>query len=122
MSGVLSCLWCASVRQNFPARRRPVRTYSRCGRTAPFQSQSGGLSALFVRLLLPWYELHNLCQSFNLCQSLETTVIVGSQWGDEGKGKLVDRLSADFDIANFCFSFIIYLLIIITIFLFIITN
>ena len=26
------------------------------------------------------------------------TVILGSQWGDEGKGKLVDILSKDFDL------------------------
>jgi adenylosuccinate synthase len=26
------------------------------------------------------------------------TVVVGAQWGDEGKGKIVDALSADFDI------------------------
>lgn len=31
-----------------------------------------------------------------------TTVIVGSQWGDEGKGKLVDLLSADFDLVARC--------------------
>lgn len=31
-----------------------------------------------------------------------TTVIVGSQWGDEGKGKLVDLLSADFDVVARC--------------------
>jgi len=34
--------------------------------------------------------------------SLQTTVIVGSQWGDEGKGKLVDLLSADFDVVARC--------------------
>lgn len=33
---------------------------------------------------------------------METTVIVGSQWGDEGKGKLVDLLSADYDIVARC--------------------
>jgi len=31
-----------------------------------------------------------------------TVVIVGSQWGDEGKGKLVDILSADYDIVARC--------------------
>jgi len=31
-----------------------------------------------------------------------TTVIIGSQWGDEGKGKLVDLLSADFDVVARC--------------------
>ena len=30
------------------------------------------------------------------------TVVLGSQWGDEGKGKLVDILSADFDICARC--------------------
>lgn len=34
--------------------------------------------------------------------SLQTTVIVGSQWGDEGKGKLVDLLSFDFDVVARC--------------------
>lgn len=32
----------------------------------------------------------------------DTTVIIGSQWGDEGKGKLVDLLSADFEIVARC--------------------
>ncbi|KIK18970.1 hypothetical protein PISMIDRAFT_30405 [Pisolithus microcarpus 441] len=30
------------------------------------------------------------------------TVVLGSQWGDEGKGKLVDILSADFDVCARC--------------------
>ncbi|KAK2462441.1 hypothetical protein APHAL10511_005538 [Amanita phalloides] len=30
------------------------------------------------------------------------TVVLGAQWGDEGKGKLVDILSADFDICARC--------------------
>ncbi|MDP3976384.1 MAG: adenylosuccinate synthetase, partial [bacterium] len=30
------------------------------------------------------------------------TSILGSQWGDEGKGKLVDILAADFDIVARC--------------------
>lgn len=34
--------------------------------------------------------------------SLATTVITGSQWGDEGKGKLVDLLSAEFDVVARC--------------------
>ena len=29
---------------------------------------------------------------------MSVSVIVGSQWGDEGKGKIVDLLSADADI------------------------
>jgi adenylosuccinate synthase len=33
---------------------------------------------------------------------METVVIVGAQWGDEGKGKLVDLLSKDFDIVARC--------------------
>eukprot|EP00026_Physarum_polycephalum_P006089 Phypoly_transcript_06130.p1 GENE.Phypoly_transcript_06130~~Phypoly_transcript_06130.p1 ORF type:complete len:476 (+),score=42.92 Phypoly_transcript_06130:317-1744(+) len=39
-----------------------------------------------------------------LCGSdlMETTVIVGSQWGDEGKGKLVDLLSANYDVVARC--------------------
>ena len=30
------------------------------------------------------------------------TVVLGSQWGDEGKGKLVDILSADVDVCARC--------------------
>lgn len=30
------------------------------------------------------------------------TVVLGAQWGDEGKGKLVDILSADFDVCARC--------------------
>ncbi|KIM58919.1 hypothetical protein SCLCIDRAFT_27756 [Scleroderma citrinum Foug A] len=33
---------------------------------------------------------------------MSVTVVLGSQWGDEGKGKLVDILSADFDICARC--------------------
>ncbi|KAH7889207.1 Adenylosuccinate synthetase [Phlebopus sp. FC_14] len=33
---------------------------------------------------------------------MTVTVVLGSQWGDEGKGKLVDILSADFDICARC--------------------
>ncbi|KAJ3762027.1 Adenylosuccinate synthetase [Lentinula raphanica] len=33
---------------------------------------------------------------------VEATVVLGAQWGDEGKGKLVDILSADFDICARC--------------------
>lgn len=30
------------------------------------------------------------------------TVVLGSQWGDEGKGKLVDILSAEMDVCARC--------------------
>jgi adenylosuccinate synthase len=30
------------------------------------------------------------------------TTVLGAQWGDEGKGKLVDILSAEFDICARC--------------------
>ncbi|KAF9014262.1 AMPSase 1 [Cyathus striatus] len=33
---------------------------------------------------------------------MSVTVVLGSQWGDEGKGKLVDILSAEFDICARC--------------------
>ncbi|KAI1791751.1 Adenylosuccinate synthetase [Ganoderma leucocontextum] len=33
---------------------------------------------------------------------MSVTVVLGAQWGDEGKGKLVDILSADFDICARC--------------------
>lgn len=32
----------------------------------------------------------------------EATVVLGAQWGDEGKGKLVDILSADIDVCARC--------------------
>jgi len=32
----------------------------------------------------------------------KVTVVLGGQWGDEGKGKLVDKLSANFDIVARC--------------------
>lgn len=34
--------------------------------------------------------------------SLIVTVVLGSQWGDEGKGKLVDILAADIDVCARC--------------------
>jgi len=33
---------------------------------------------------------------------MSATVVLGAQWGDEGKGKLVDILSADFDVCARC--------------------
>ncbi|KAJ3987253.1 Adenylosuccinate synthetase [Lentinula detonsa] len=33
---------------------------------------------------------------------LKATVVLGAQWGDEGKGKLVDILSAEFDVCARC--------------------
>jgi adenylosuccinate synthase len=33
---------------------------------------------------------------------ITATVVLGSQWGDEGKGKLVDILSADMDVCSRC--------------------
>src|SRR5215469_16372355 len=45
-----------------------------------------------------------ICYSFNgrgVCKSVKpgkTAVIVGAQWGDEGKGKIVDVLSENFSI------------------------
>ncbi|GLB34512.1 putative plays an important role in the de novo pathway and in the salvage pathway of purine nucleotide biosynthesis [Lyophyllum shimeji] len=33
---------------------------------------------------------------------MSVTVVLGSQWGDEGKGKLVDILAADFDLCARC--------------------
>ncbi|EGN95817.1 hypothetical protein SERLA73DRAFT_187043 [Serpula lacrymans var. lacrymans S7.3] len=33
---------------------------------------------------------------------MTVTVVLGAQWGDEGKGKLVDILSADFDVCARC--------------------
>jgi hypothetical protein len=35
----------------------------------------------------------------------KVTVVVGAQWGDEGKGKVVDMLATDADIVYPCQSF-----------------
>lgn len=40
--------------------------------------------------------------SFSLTQFFAVSVVLGSQWGDEGKGKLVDILSAETDICARC--------------------
>jgi adenylosuccinate synthase len=37
-----------------------------------------------------------------LADPLAVTAVLGSQWGDEGKGKLVDILSAEADICARC--------------------
>lgn len=34
--------------------------------------------------------------------SIAVTVVLGAQWGDEGKGKLVDVLAADADVCARC--------------------
>jgi adenylosuccinate synthase len=44
---------------------------------------------------------HNLIE-FSLSIWITVTVVLGSQWGDEGKGKLVDILSAQADICARC--------------------
>lgn len=36
-----------------------------------------------------------------LCKG-KVTVVLGAQWGDEGKGKVVDMLAADADIVCRC--------------------
>jgi adenylosuccinate synthase len=38
----------------------------------------------------------------NLIISASVTVVLGSQWGDEGKGKLVDVLAANVDVCARC--------------------
>jgi hypothetical protein len=43
--------------------------------------------------------LHNVLSDKSLAK---VTVVLGTQWGDEGKGKLVDILSADADICARC--------------------
>ena len=49
--------------------------------------------------------------------SNRVTVVLGAQWGDEGKGKVVDMLAGDADIVARC-QVIIILLIILQHFLF----
>ena len=45
-------------------------------------------------------EPHPLCRPLGARKSLAVAnlIVVGAQWGDEGKGKIVDLLTADFDI------------------------
>lgn len=43
-------------------------------------------------------ESENVKRAFDLSKKANTVVIVGAQWGDEGKGKIVDVLSENFDI------------------------
>lgn len=35
-------------------------------------------------------------------QKKGVTVVLGAQWGDEGKGKVVDMLATDMDIVSRC--------------------
>lgn len=35
-------------------------------------------------------------------ESKKSTVVLGAQWGDEGKGKLIDMLGEDFDVVARC--------------------
>lgn len=41
------------------------------------------------------------CKKFNLIKH-KTTVVLGSQWGDEGKGKVVDMLAVNSDVVCRC--------------------
>ncbi|KAJ8454951.1 hypothetical protein ONZ45_g19105 [Pleurotus djamor] len=41
------------------------------------------------------------CKKYDLI-AFPVTVVLGSQWGDEGKGKLVDILAADIDVCARC--------------------
>uniref|UniRef100_A0A182PS43 Adenylosuccinate synthetase n=1 Tax=Anopheles epiroticus TaxID=199890 RepID=A0A182PS43_9DIPT len=44
-------------------------------------------------------QMHNRCQNPYI---QKVTVVLGAQWGDEGKGKVVDMLAADADIVCRC--------------------
>ena len=46
--------------------------------------------------------MNNELMAFFVACMNAATVVLGAQWGDEGKGKLVDILSADFDICARC--------------------
>ena len=37
-----------------------------------------------------------------VCPKAKVTVVLGAQWGDEGKGKLVDILATDADLVCRC--------------------
>lgn len=41
----------------------------------------------------------------------KVTVVLGAQWGDEGKGKVVDMLSSDVDVVCRCQVIIIIIII-----------
>ena len=62
------------------------------------------LSITFISLYLFFISsISNENQGESMCQKAETKkgsvdVILGAQWGDEGKGKLVDILSKDYEI------------------------
>lgn len=47
-------------------------------------------------------EKFSLYQLAHLILSAAVTVVLGAQWGDEGKGKLVDVLAADVDVCARC--------------------
>ena len=42
------------------------------------------------------------CTHSAVAERCPVTVVLGSQWGDEGKGKLVDILSAEIDVCARC--------------------
>lgn len=44
----------------------------------------------------------NSCSGYGASKNSNVTVVVGAQWGDEGKGKVVDMLAANMDIVCRC--------------------
>jgi len=48
------------------------------------------------------FSIKKLIDDFLPHFSFSVTIVLGSQWGDEGKGKLVDILSAKVDICARC--------------------
>lgn len=65
------------------------------------------LRSFLLLLTRPWHErwVILLPQGLTIRKSqliISVTVVLGSQWGDEGKGKLVDILSANVDVCARC--------------------
>ncbi len=45
-------------------------------------------------LITPWYDAHVSSKSL----TSSATAVIGTQWGDEGKGKIIDMLAEKFDV------------------------
>ena len=58
------------------------------------------------QLVVGWYKynIHILCSVEGSMAELKSgiTVVLGGQWGDEGKGKLVDILAQEADVVARC--------------------
>jgi len=60
-----------------------------------------GFFLIFIRTLMPAYLLilwHKISQLIEKFKRMKVDVLLGLQWGDEGKGKVVDVLTPRYDI------------------------